>query len=91
MLLTPLFRLLPDYFVVPFGVLFASPRNLSSGRVCRALHRTHAAALHTARRHATVRGFLHPGRLFTGRKAADLPGVWCVVRGSSPASLRTQQ
>ena len=53
-----------------------------SGRVCRALHRTHAAALHTARRHATVRGFLHPGRLFTGRKAADLPGVWCVDRAS---------
>lgn len=61
--------------------------NPSSGRVCRALHRAHAAALHTARRHATVRGFLHPGWLFTGRKAADLPGVWCVA--CRPCSLST--
>lgn len=79
---------LPPAFLVAFGMLSRSPGYPSPGRVCRALHRTHAAALHTARRHATVRGFLHPGWLFTGRKAADLPGMY-VVCGPCPLLTNT--
>lgn len=56
-------------------------------RVRRSLHRAHAAALHTARRHATVRGFLHPGRLFAGRDAPDLPGETARARAAAAVGL----
>lgn len=59
-----------------FSVALLAWNNLVwRGRVRRALHRPHAAALHTARWYATVRGFLHPGRLFAGRGSSDLPGA----------------
>lgn len=60
--------------ITPWFCLVHCIFDVDCGRVRRALHRAHAATLHTARRYATVRGFLHPGRLFARRDPSDLPG-----------------